>query len=148
MCSEKIMINPISYKIVTLNVLMNHGGFSVAKAREAVAIVSNPDYVVQGGPSLVRINRLGQTMTEIFNCTDNVMTIEKNSFLEIIEKIKESDTVIELNINEMTVNIEEATLWTPTKITEEKKKYILDYAKLNVPKELRQRYIDLLLKHH
>jgi hypothetical protein len=62
--------------------------------------------------------------------------------------MKESDTVIELNINEMTVNIEEATLWTPTKITEEKKKYILDYAKLNVPKELRQRYIDLLLKHH
>jgi hypothetical protein len=37
---------------------------------------------------------------------------------------------------------------TPTKITEGKKKYILDNAKLNVPGEFRQRYVNLLLKHH
>jgi hypothetical protein len=48
----------------------------------------------------------------------------------------------------MTVNIKQTALPTPTKITEEKKKYILDNAKLNVPEDFRQRYIDLLLKHH
>jgi hypothetical protein len=147
-CPEKITINPISNKIVTLNVLTNCGGFRVAEAGEAVAVISSPDYVVQGGPALVRINRLGQATMEIFNCTNSVMTIEKDSFLGIIERIKENDTVRELNVNEMTVNIEQAALPTPTKITEEKKKYILDNAKLNVPEEFRQRYIDLLLKHH
>jgi len=84
---------------------------------------------------------------EIFNCTNSVVTIEKDSFLGIIERIKENDTVGELNVNEMTVNIEQTALPTPTKITEEKKKYFLDNAKHNVPEEFRQRYIDLW-KHH
>ena len=61
------------------------------------------------------------------------MTIEKDSFLRIIERIKEFDRVGKLNVNEMTVNIEQMALPTPTKITEEKKKFILD----NVPAELR-----------
>ncbi len=113
-----------------------------------MAVISSPDYVVQGGPSLVQINQLGQATMEIFNCTNSVMTIEKDSFLGIIERIEENDTVRELNVNEMTVNIEQTALPTPSKITEEKKKYILDNAKLNVPEEFRQRYIDLLLKHH
>jgi hypothetical protein len=86
-CSEKITINPISNKIVTLNVLTNRRGFRVAEAGEAVAVISSPDYVIQGGPSLVRINQLGQATMEIFNCTNSVMTIEKDSFLGIIERI-------------------------------------------------------------
>jgi hypothetical protein len=134
--------------MVTLNVLTNCGGFQVAEAEEAVAVISSPDYVIQGGPALVRINWLGQATMEIFNSVNSVMTIEKDSFLGIIERIKENDKVGELNVNKMTVNIEQTALPTPTKITEEKKKYILDNAKLNVPEEFRQRYIDLLLKHH
>ena len=41
-----------------------------------------------------------------------LMTIEKNSFLGIIKRIKESYTVGELNINEMIVNIEQIALPT------------------------------------
>jgi hypothetical protein len=73
--------------MVTLNVLTNQGGLRVAEAGEAVAVISSPDYVVQGGPALVRINRLGQATMEIFNCTNSVTTIEKDSFLGIIERI-------------------------------------------------------------
>ncbi len=54
-CSEKITINPISIKIVTLNIVTKHGGFRVAEAGDAFAVISSPDYVVQEGPSLVRI---------------------------------------------------------------------------------------------
>ena len=70
-CSEQITINPTTNKMVTLNVLTNRGGFRVAEAGEAVAVISSPDYVVQGGPALVRINRLGQATMEIFNCTNS-----------------------------------------------------------------------------
>jgi hypothetical protein len=147
-CSKKTTFNPISNKMVTLNVLTNRGGFRVAESGEAIAVISSRDYVVQGGSAFVRINQLGQATMEIFNCTNSVMTIEKDSFLGVIERIKDSDTAVELNVNEITVNIEQTALPTPTKITEEKKKYILDNAKLNVPEEFRQRYIDLLLKHH
>jgi hypothetical protein len=73
---------------VTLNKLTNHGGFRVAEAGKAVAITSNPDYAIQGCPSLVQINQLGQTTVEIFNCTNILMTIEKDSFLGISWRIE------------------------------------------------------------
>ena len=62
---------------------------------------------------------------EIFNCTNIVMTIEKDSFLGIIERIKEYDRVGKLNVNEMTVNIEQMALPTTTKITEERRNLFL-----------------------
>jgi hypothetical protein len=79
-CSEKITINPMSNKIVTLNVLKNGGGFLAAKAGEAITIIISPGYIVQGGPSLVQINRLVQATIPIFSYTDSVMAIETNSF--------------------------------------------------------------------
>ncbi len=112
---------------------MNHGGFRVAEAGKAIAVISSPDNVVQGSPSLVQINPLGQTTVEILNFTNSVTTIEKNSFLGIIERVEEDNTVGELNVNEMTMNIEQTVLPTLTQITEQKKKHIIDNAKLNAP---------------
>ena len=45
-CSKKITINPISNKIMTLNILTNCGGFQVAEAGEAIAVISSPDYII------------------------------------------------------------------------------------------------------
>jgi hypothetical protein len=64
------------------------------------------------------------------------MTIEKNSILGIIEKLKDEDQVGELQINEMTVNLEQKVLTPAAKITEKKKKYILDNVKFARNKEL------------
>jgi hypothetical protein len=63
---------------------------------------------------------------EIFNCTNHAMTIENNSILGIIEEIEDEDQVGELQINEMNVNLEQKKLKPAAKITEKKKKYILD----------------------
>jgi hypothetical protein len=89
---------------------------------------------------------------EIFNCTNHAMTIEKNSILGIIEKLKDEDQVGELQINEMTVNLEQKELTPAAKIKEKKKKYILDNVKFTRNEELtealKQKYIALLLEHH
>ncbi len=66
---------------------------------------------------------------EIFNCTNHAMTIEKNSILGIIEKLKDKDQVGELLINKMSVNLEQKELTPAAKITEKKKKYILNNVK-------------------
>jgi hypothetical protein len=66
---------------------------------------------------------------EIFNCTNHAMTIENNSILGIIEKHKDEDQVGELQINKMIVNLEQKELTPAAKITEKKKKYILDNVK-------------------
>ena len=89
---------------------------------------------------------------EIFNCTNHAMTIEKNSILGIIEKLKDKDQVGELLINKMSVNLEQKELTPAAKITEKKKKYILDNVKFarneELTKALKQKYIDLLLEHN
>jgi hypothetical protein len=59
-CLERITINPKSKKLVTLNVL-TESGYRIANPCEAMATISSGDHVVQGGPTLVRINKLGQT---------------------------------------------------------------------------------------
>jgi hypothetical protein len=89
---------------------------------------------------------------EIFNCTNHAMTIEKNSILGIIEKLKDEDKVGELQFNEMTVNLEQKELTPAAKIMEKKKNYILDNVKFarneKLTKALKQKYTALLLEHH
>ena len=144
-CSETINIEPTSTKVITLNVM--HKGYRIAQECEAVAIISSNEQVVQGGPALVKINHYGQTSMEIFNCTNSVMTIEKDSPLGIIERISEEDTTGELNVNTMTVNIEKQQL-EKVPLTNDKRKYIEKTANLNVPENFRQHYLDLIMKHH
>ncbi len=127
-CSKQITINPISNKLVTLNVIME-SGFRIADPCEDVAAISSREQVVRGGPALVRINKMGQTNMEIFNCTNQVMTIKKNSLLGIIEKLKDEDQVGELHVYKMIVNLEQREMQPAAKITEEKKKYIFDNVK-------------------
>jgi hypothetical protein len=134
-CSEQITTNPTSNKLVTLNVI-TESGFQIADPCKALAAISSGEHVVRGGPALVRVNRLGQTNMEIFNCTNHAMMIEKNSLLGIIEKIKDEDQVGELQVNKMTVNLEQKELKPADKITEEKKKSILDNVKYARNKEL------------
>jgi hypothetical protein len=133
--------------VVTLNVITRRG-YRIAHACEAVAVISSKDHVVQGGPALVRINRLGQTTMEIFNCTNHEMTIEANSLVGIIEKLSHKDEVGELNVNEMTVNIQKQQLLPAKPLTAAKPQYILEHATLNVPDSFKQKHLDLMLKHH
>jgi hypothetical protein len=48
----------------------------------------------------------------------------------------------------MTANLEKIKLPPAKKLTEDKKKYISENAKVNVPEEFKQKYMDLLMKHH
>ena len=134
-------------KVVTLNVITRRG-YRIADVCEAVAVITSKDHVVQGGPALVRINKLGQTTMEIFNCTNHVMTIEAKAIVGIVEKLSDDDEVGELNVNEMTVNIQKQQLPPAKPLIAVKRQYILEHATLNVPEEFKQKYLYLLLKHH
>jgi hypothetical protein len=70
-----------------------------------MAVISSSTYVIQGGPALVRINKLYQATMKIFNCMNNHIMIEKDPLLGIVEQISIKDEVGELNVNEMTMNI-------------------------------------------
>ena len=115
--AEKIAIEPTSTKIVTLN-----QGFRVAEAGDGVAVVSSEEHVVQGGPAVVRVNKLGQVVIGDFQLYKQCDRIKKDSALGIIENIHSNeDSVGELNVKN---------------------------AQLNVLEEFGARYIDLLLRNH
>ena len=61
------------------------------------------------------------------------MTIETNALVGIIEKLSDNDKVWELNINEMTVNIQKQQLPPAKPLSAVKCQYILEHATLNVP---------------
>ena len=85
----------------------------------------------------------------IFNCKAYPVSIQKDSIIGIVEQLMPEEEIAQLNVEEMSATLENKI---PTqhvlKITEEKRKFKKEMANLNVPEEFRQRYIDLLLKHH
>jgi hypothetical protein len=85
---------------------------------------------------------------EIFKCSNHAITIKKDTLLGIVERISDGEEVGELNIAEMTVNIQKQQLPPAKSLTKEKRQYILEHATLNVPDTFKQKYLDLLLKHH
>ena len=101
----------------------------MSEAGDAVAVVSSGEHLVQGGPALVRVNKLGQVVMEIFNCTNSVMRIKKDTALGVIENIHSNEgSVGELNVNDLTAQLEELEPNEQKPITAEKKKYILENA--------------------
>jgi hypothetical protein len=75
---------------------------------------------------------------EIFNCANHQITIKKNYPLVIVKRISDEDEVGELNMNEMTVNIQKQQLPPAKPLNKEKRQYILEHATLNVPDTLKQ----------
>ncbi len=61
----------------------------------------------------------------------------------IIEKLSDDDEIGELNVNEMTVNIQKQQLLPAKPLTAAKWEYILEHATLNVPEEFKQKYLNL-----
>ena len=95
--------------------------------------ISSKEHMVQGEPAFARINKMGQTNMEIFNCTNHTMTIEKNSVFGTI------------------VNLEQKEMNQSVNIIEEKKKNILDKVLFARNKDLdtvKQKYIAWLQNHH
>jgi hypothetical protein len=93
----KKTINPTSNKLVTLNVITEEG-YKIANPCEAIAAISSGEHVVQGGPALVLIYRIGQTNMEIFNCTNHAKTIDKDTIIGVVKKLTPEDQVGELKV--------------------------------------------------
>jgi hypothetical protein len=92
---------------VTLNIVTERV-YRISGPYEAMVAISSKEHMVQGEPAFARINKMGQTNMEIFNCTNHTMTIEKNSVFGTI------------------VNLEQKEMNQSVNIIEEKKKNILD----------------------
>ena len=146
--NEDVTLNPISNAVVTINVVTRDQA-RPNKGSTAVATVNSLEHVISGGPALVKVNRMGQAQMEIFNCTAYPVTIKRDSIIGMVEQLLPNEEIAQLDVEKMSATLENKIPIVPVrKLTEEKAKFIKEMANLNVPEEFRQRYIDLLLKHH
>ena len=144
-CAKNITIEAMTVKVVTLNVITERN-YRIATPGDAIAAISCDEHIIQGGPAMVRINKLGQTTMEIFNCTSNIMSIEKNTRVGICENLLEEDVMQEVNVNTMTVTEQDSV--PREELTAKKRKWIEENAQLNVPEQYKEEYMKVLLENH
>ena len=157
LAAEHMHIEALSSKVIKLkcysdkHVKMGHN-------EEMICNIDTGHTLLTGPPGMIRFNKEGVAYTVIQNCGPFSMDIDRNDVLgsaELIEKtakkekldhkfisaLKEEITISSVNQN---LDVEERSKnWTYA----QKKKHIEDYANINVPKEYKEKYMDLLIKH-
>ena len=140
--SNKMNLKPRSTSAITVNVISeNHT--KPAKDHPCLGVVHNQEIPgLGGGPALIKINAIGQTVIEINNNSDQEIQLERNTFLGFIENIEDFE-IDRFQVEKLCVITENKQV-----LTKEKRQYLLDNLKVNAPTEEKQKYVDLILKHH
>ena len=147
LCSTET-IPPLTVAQVRVS-LLTEGGCLPGPGTPCLANVAmNNRPVLLGGPSLVSPNNIGQAVVQVHNCAPVEITLERGDLLGYIENVSECEM---RQLNPAYINaVAESKLKekTCTPLSPEKRKFIEENAKLNVPEEYKQKYMDLLLRHH
>jgi hypothetical protein len=104
--------------------------------------------VLTGGPALVQPDKSGQAFLQITNCSPNPITLQRGEFMGFIENVTESEKrqINPSYINKIASNNFKKRV--PIPLTNKKKLFIQEKVKLNVPEELKDKYLDVLFKIH
>ena len=140
--SSKQIIPPRSTSAITVNTFSeNHT--KPAKNHPCLGVVHSPDLPgLGGGPALIKIDAIGQSIIEINNGTDQEISLDRNTFIGFIENIEDFE-IDRFQVEKLCVISEHKTV-----LSKEKRQYLLDTAKIDAPGEEKQKYLDLVLEHH
>jgi hypothetical protein len=129
--------------------LTTEAGCSPKPDSVCIVNIAVPDIpVLTGGPALVQPDQSGQAFLQIANCSPNPITLQRGEFMRFIENVTESEKrqINPSYINEIALN--NAKKRVPIPLTKEKKIFIQEKVKLNVPEEFKDKYLNVLFKNH
>ena len=139
---------PFSVCTVRVNLITDQGTKPIAKTNILVDI-TNPEFpLVSGGPGLVHPNTQGQAAIEIRNCGPTEVTLPRGTALGTIENAV-TYTCEEIKpevINKMVTSIAQKKISQPA--STDKLKFITDNAQIKVPSAYKDKFLQLLHKHH
>jgi transposase InsO family protein len=109
-----------------------------------VHIQSDEIPLLAGGPGLITPDSQGQAVVEIRNCGPDYYELKRGQIIGILENAEdyEMDTMDPKRINAI-INKDKKVPMTP-----EMNKFIEENAKINVPNNYTEKYMQLLKKHH
>jgi hypothetical protein len=142
-------IPPLSVVQIKVNLTTESGCSPTVDDSICIINVTVPDIpVLTGGPAIVQPNKSGQAFLQIANCSPNQITLQRGEFMGFIENITDCEKrQINPNyINEIALN--KTKNCVPIPLSKEKKLFIQEKVKLNVPDEFKDEYLNVLFKNH
>ena len=141
-------IPPLSVVQIKVN-LTTETGCSPAADNECMANIAVPDeQMLTGGPALIRPDKSGQAYIRIANCSPTEIIIPRGEFIGLIENVQDCQKR-QLNPSYITSIAEKNNAEkVPIPLTKDKKLFIEEKVKLNVPDEYKDRYLNVLFKNH
>ena len=136
------VIPPFTVMHIKTKVITEDGTRPHQEATALAQITAENRPVIQGGPDLVKVNECGIASIMIQNCSPVEVTLERDEVVGFVEQIEETD------IQQIHPDRVKAVKETASKLTEAKRKFIMEKMNLDVPDTYRQKFIDLLLRHH
>ncbi|MGV0986793.1 MAG: reverse transcriptase family protein, partial [Limnohabitans sp.] len=114
----------------------------------AVATIGSPLLpLLSGGPGLVQTTQGGDVTVMIQNCAPTEMHISRGDILGSIECI-EGEKIEQVNIDSIVDAIQQKENILPKSLSIERKKQMLADLNLNVPKEEREKYLNLIFNNY
>jgi hypothetical protein len=111
-------------------------------------MASSSHHLVTGGPYLVQPDSQGQVTIAVKNCSPIDLELDRNDFIGEVENIQDCETR-ELNPAYLhAVARQQHQFKSHQPLTEQKKKFIMETVKVQVPEQLHQKYLNVLLLHH
>ncbi len=114
-----------------------------------IANIAVPDIpVLTGGPALVQPNKSGQTYIRIANCLPNQIVLQRGEFIGLIENVSDTEKR-QLDATFIT-SLAEKQLKTkvPIPLSNEKKTFIQEKVKLNLPEQSKENFLNIMYKNH
>ena len=101
--------------------------------------------LICGGPYLARVDENGHISVPVYNCAPTPVELKRNDFIGVVENITKCE---KREINPRYLSAVAAKREAETTLSKEKRQFILDNLTLNVPEELKESYLKVILDNH
>ena len=142
--AQRQVLAPLSVCAVKVDFRADNGCTPGSTSECLVNIQHPDDPLLTGGPYLVTPDSTGSATILLHNCRPTEVTLERGDFIGFAENVSECEKR-EINpayIQSLKANVQEEPL------TPEKKAFIEKTVKMEVPEELQEQYLQVILKNH
>jgi hypothetical protein len=140
-------IAPLSVAFIKVAIRME-GGALPGEGNLCLANITNAQHpLVTGGPYLVSPDNLGQVTVAVKNCAPTELELARNDFIGTLENITGCETR-ELNPAYIQAVAQSSVKKCTEKLSSAKRHFIEQTVHLNVPEQICEQYLKVILKNH
>jgi len=138
-------LDPLSVTMCKLKVKTKEGFRPKENDEVMINVCHKEAPLIFGGPYLAKIDSEGQVTVPVYNCAPTERRLERNEFIGVVENANKLE---KREINPRYLNAVQKQLDEKEALSDEKRKFILENLKLNVPEEFKEAYTRVILDNH